>query len=179
MWLGAIACVLAAAALMVGVVALVAAHRGPAPVPEPMEPVAIARDLLLSDADKALFEEIGPLLKEQTDRAKAFVVVPGSAEHRAAISKMKSGTLDWYGRVQQALNSNMEPQRYLMRTVQAYIDGMLLYTENLHDDRGPDPYDDDAYTSAMVSVGGPLGGCYKLGPGGERGSDPLPFHKRC
>ena len=43
------------------------------------------------------------------------------------------------------LNEHANPPRYLTRTVQQYIDGMLLYSENLHDDRGPDPFDKPTY----------------------------------
>ena len=31
---------------------------------------------------------------------------------------------------------------------------MLLYSENLHDDRGPDAFDNDAYNSEVVYLGG-------------------------
>ncbi len=61
--------------------------------------------------------------------------------------------------------SHSEPPRYLTRTLQDYVDGVLLYSENLYNDRGPDPFDNDAYDSAIVYVGGPLAACYKLGVG--------------
>jgi hypothetical protein len=58
-----------------------------------------------------------------------------------------------------------EPQRYLTRTTQSYIDAALLYSGNLRDDRGPDPYDNEAYESAIIYVGGPLAACHELGVG--------------
>ncbi len=61
--------------------------------------------------------------------------------------------------------SMQSPPRYLTRTLQQYIDGMLLYSENLQDDRAPDPYDNTAYDSAIVALGGPLATCYKVGAG--------------
>ena len=42
-------------------------------------------------------------------------------------------------------------------------DGMLLYSENMYTDRGPDPYDKPTYDATVVSYGGPLATCYKLG----------------
>jgi hypothetical protein len=40
---------------------------------------------------------------------------------------------------------------------------MLLYSENLHEDRAPDPYDNKTYEAAIIAVGGPLATCYKVG----------------
>ena len=55
------------------------------------------------------------------------------------------------------------PPRYLTRTLQEYIDGMLLYSENMYNDRGSDPFDNTTYESAIVAYGGPLGTCFKVG----------------
>jgi hypothetical protein len=55
--------------------------------------------------------------------------------------------------------------RFLTRNVQQYIDGMLLYSENLHEDRGADAFDKPTYDAAVVAAGGPLSTCYKLGVG--------------
>lgn len=165
-WLGSIACVLAAVALVVGVVALLTAAQRELPTPRAQDNDPVSAELLIPEVDKALCKEIGPLLKEETDRASDFVTTaPESAERRAAIPKFKRDTVDWYRRAQSALNRHRKPDRYLTRTVQNYIDGALLYSENLHADRGPDPYDNDAYESAIIFVGGPLAACYKLGEG--------------
>ena len=61
------------------------------------------------------------------------------------------------------LNEHADPPRYLTRTLQQYIDGMLLYSENIYADRGPDPFDKRTYDSAVVAYGGPLATCYKVG----------------
>ncbi len=55
------------------------------------------------------------------------------------------------------LNEHAEPPRYLTRTLQQYIDGMLLYSENMYPERGTDPFDNTTYDSAIVAYGGPLG----------------------
>ncbi len=75
----------------------------------------------------------------------------------------KADTLDWAGRIQEVLNAHATPPRYLTRTLQQYIDGMLLYSENMYKVRGPDRFDNDAYNSSVVYYGGPLGACYKVG----------------
>jgi hypothetical protein len=100
--------VLAAAALVVGVTAIVTVKREPAPTPPPEKQLLIADDLLVTDADKALCEEIGPLLKEQTDRGRAFINtgVPESPERRVATRTFKADTVEWYVKIQKALNSH-------------------------------------------------------------------------
>ena len=42
--------------------------------------------------------------------------------------------MDWANRIQRLLNEHAEPPRYLTRTLQRYIDGMLLYSENMYPD---------------------------------------------
>lgn len=45
---------------------------------------------------------------------------------------------------------------YLTHTLQQYIDGVLLYSENLYEVRGLDAFDKVTYDSAVVALGGPL-----------------------
>jgi hypothetical protein len=61
------------------------------------------------------------------------------------------------------INDHSEPPRYLTRTLQSYVDGILLYSENMYAERGPDSFDNDAYISAVVFYGGPLGACWRVG----------------
>jgi hypothetical protein len=156
-------------AVMLGVAALVLSiigvTRSPDLPPPPPAPEAANQQLFVDDADKALCEAIGPLMKE-SDESKQFYQasgLPGSPERAAVIPKFKTDTLDWAGRVQQVLNEHSEPPRYLTRTLQEYIDGMLLYTENIYADRQPDSFDKATWDSAVVAYGGPLGTCQKLG----------------
>lgn len=153
---------LGVAALVLSILAVV---RGPEPAPPPAAPQAEPQELFVDDADKALCEAIGPLMREETDRANAFLATgePDSPERKAAIPKFKTDTLEWANHVQSLLNDHAEPPRYLTRTLQQYIDGMLLYSENMYPDRAPDAYDNDAYDSAAIAYGGPLGTCYKVG----------------
>jgi hypothetical protein len=158
-----------ALAMVLGLVALVLSitgvTRGPEPQPPKETPQAQAEELYVEVADKALCEVIGPLMREETDRANAFLSTgnPESPERKAAIPKFKADTLGWANRIQSALNQHANPPRYLTRTLQQYIDGMLLYSENMYPDKEPDAYDNTTYDSAAVAYGGPLGTCNKVG----------------
>lgn len=160
----ALAVLLGVAALVLSIIATV---RGPESAPPPLTPQAAPQEIFVDDADKALCEVVGPLMREETDRTTAFLNSgePDSPARKAAIPKFQSETLDWAKRIEAILNDHANPPRYLTRTLQQYIDGMLLYTENLHDDREPDPFDNTTYESAVVALGGPLATCYKVGAG--------------
>ena len=126
-----------AVSVLLGVVALVlsilALAASPQPLPEPAVPRAEQERVFVDDADTALCRAIGPLMKEsdQTKRAFTDAGPAGSPERTAATPKFKADTLSWANRIQEVLNDHSDPPRYLTRTVQEYIDGMLLYTENI------------------------------------------------
>ncbi len=81
---------------------------------------------------------------------------PGTPERSAVIPKYnKSDTLDWASRMPQILNSHAAPDRYLTRTLQGYIDGQLLYSENIYPDRSSDTYDGAVWDSAAVDYSAP------------------------
>lgn len=105
------------------------------------------------------------MMREQSDRANAFLDSgePDSDARKAAVPRFKQETLEWSRRIQSALNDHANPPRYLTRTLQQYIDGMLLYSENLYPDRGADAFDKTTYDSSIVALGGPLATCYKVG----------------
>ena len=158
----ALAVLLSAAAL---VVSIVTAVRGPEIPPPPETPQAEPQQLFVDDADKALCEAIGPLMKESNDVTNAFVAKgdANSPERLAAVPQFKTDTFDVTDRLQEVLNGHADPPRYLTRTLQSYIDGMLLYSENMYPDRGADPFDKATYDASVVAYGGPLATCYKLG----------------
>jgi hypothetical protein len=147
------------------VLSIITATRGPEPAPRPETPKAEPQELFDEGSDKTLCQAIGPLMKESDESKQAYQAsgVPGSPERAAAMAKFKTDTLDWASRIQEVLNSHSEPPRYLTRTLQEYIDGMLLYTENIYPDRQPDSFDKVTWDSAVVAYGGPLGTCQKLG----------------
>ncbi|WP_206428707.1 hypothetical protein [Mycolicibacterium stellerae] len=155
-------------AVLLGVAALVLSIIGatrestPPPLPNPR---AEQQELFVEDADKALCAVISPLMREQSDRTRNFQNKGDAAspERLGAIPGYKAETLDWANRIQPLLNQHADPPRYLTRTLQRYIDGMLLYSENMYPERGPDSFDNTTYESAIVDYGGPLGTCYKVG----------------
>ncbi len=161
----ALAVLLGVAALVLSIIGLTRHPESPAPPPP--TPQAAPEELFVDDADKALCEAVGDLMREETDRTTAFFGSgePDSPARKAAIPEFQSKTLDWADRAQAVLNDHANPPRYLTRTLGQYIDGMLLYTENLHEDRAPDPFDNTTYESAVVALGGPLATCYKVGAG--------------
>jgi len=156
------AVVLAVAALVLSIITAVRDTSTPIalPVPHPEE-----EQLFVEGADKSLCEVIAPLMREQSDRTRNFQNTgdPASPERLSAIPNYKSETLRWAERIQPLLNEHAQPPRYLTRTLQRYIDGMLLYSENMYPERGPDSFDNATYESAIVDYGGPLGTCYKVG----------------
>src|SRR5689334_7714614 len=107
-WLGSIACVLATAALVVGVIALVTGRSEPLPAPKPNVPVAQPQEIFVDDADRALCKAVGPLLREETDRTTSFVNSgdPDSAARKTAIPTFKTETLQSANRLQPLLNAN-------------------------------------------------------------------------
>jgi hypothetical protein len=164
--IGLLASGLAFAALL-GIAALILSIIGLTRSPEspPLATPKVApQELFVDDADKPLCEAIGPLMREESDRTNAFLNKGGDTPERLeAIPQYKSATADWADRIQPVLNQHADPPRYLTRTLQQYIDAVLLYSENLYADRGPDPFDKSTYDSAVVALGGPLATCYKVG----------------
>jgi hypothetical protein len=155
--------------VLLGVAALVLsitnAVRDPQLPPPPPTPQKAQQELFVDDADKALCEAIAPLMKESDEKNRVLTSAgpAGSPERSAVIPEFKKHTLDWASRMQKLLDEHAEPPRYLTRTLQAYVDGSLLYSENIYPDRPPDSYDGAVWDSAAVAYGGPLTTCYKLG----------------
>jgi len=156
------AVVLGIASLAVSIVTAIKAFE-----PHPRQPPskAVAEMVFVDEADRALCRAIGPLMRESDETKRSFTDSgpAGSPERAAAIPKFKTDTVDWANRIQQVLNDHASPPRYLTRTLQDYIDGMLLYSENIYQDRQPDVFDKATWDSAIVAYGGPLGTCQKLG----------------
>jgi hypothetical protein len=158
-----------ALAVLLGVAAvttsIVTAVKGSEPSPPAPISQAEPQKLFVDDADKPLCEAIGPLMKESNDLTNGFIGKgdPSSPERRAAIPQFKSDTVELTDRMQKIINDHAEPPRYLTRTLQNYVDGMLLYSENMYPDRGADPFDKATYDATVVAYGGPLATCYKLG----------------
>ena len=155
-------------ALLLGIAALVVAIVAAVPrsEPAPASPVqAEPQQLFVDDADRALCQAIAPLMRESTDAKNAFIRSgpPGSPERDAAISTFKSDTEDWSHRAQELINGHANPPRYLIRTLQRYVDDMLLYVENIYPGQPPDEFDQPTWQLGIVDYGGPLSVCARLG----------------
>lgn len=93
----------------------------------------MVEELFVDEADRPLCEAIGSLMREESDRTNAFLDKGAdSPERSAAIPKYKAQSAKWAERIPTLLNQHADPPRYLTRTLQQYIDGVLLYSENLY-----------------------------------------------
>ncbi|WP_253849126.1 hypothetical protein [Mycobacterium asiaticum] len=142
------------------VLSLIALFDEPAPPPGPPKPPSVA------DADKALCQAIGPLMKENDDRSNAFLATgeAGSPERDAALPKFVTDTQDWARRTQQALDAHASPPRLSTRALQRYIDDMQLFVASVRPGPGTQ-YDEAAWTDSIVAYGGTLATCQQLGIG--------------
>lgn len=102
-------------------------------------------------------------MKENEDRGGEFTALEaGSSEQGAAIPGYRSFVEDWARRIQDVLNSHSEPQRYLTRTLQRFIDDKLLYVEMVQPGK-VDKFDAPTWQQAAIDYGGPLGVCRGVG----------------
>ncbi len=97
----ALAVLLGVAALVLSIIGLT---RGPEPPPPPTPPQAAPQELFVDDADKALCEAIGPLMREESDENERVLAnwATDSPERLAAIPKFKAAHVDWANRIQNA-----------------------------------------------------------------------------
>jgi hypothetical protein len=160
--LGAIALVLAGAALVVSLVrkpeAQSPAQQTPTPAATELAPL---QQIFVGDADRALCEAIAPLMTESNNQAKTFsALASGSPEQIAALPTYRKFTEDWAGRIQSILNTHSDPPRFMTRTLQRFIDDTLLYAEL------PAVDDETAANTWRLSLSdyaGPRATCYNLG----------------
>jgi hypothetical protein len=154
----ALALVIAVAALVIAVIALV---RKPGPTEPSANP---ANPAVSTAADKALCQTVSPLMKENDDRANAFLATgdPGSPERDAALPKFISDTQDWALRAQQSLDAHAYPPRFMTRSLQRYIDDMKLFAVSVRPGPGT-KYDEAAWTDSIVAYGGTVSTCQALG----------------
>lgn len=157
--------VVSIAALVVSIIAIADTAQEPsAPPPRPEASKPAAPILFDDDADRALCEALPDLMRESTSRRNAFIATPvDSPERKAAIPRFKTESEDWANRMQQVLAANAEPDRYLTRTLQRYVDDVLLYSQNTYPERPYDRFHDDMWNLAIVDYGGALGRCQQLG----------------
>jgi len=158
-----VAVVLSAAALVVGVVALTRQPEPSATATPTTAPVTSpAGDT--SAADKALCQEVAPLLREVVNIGRRFVAlgVSGTSPRDDAIPAFRTEMEDWVKRIQPILDKNAYPPRFLTRTLQMEVDFKHLYAANIRP--GPElEADAQAWNIAAISYGGPWEVCHSLG----------------
>jgi hypothetical protein len=159
------AILLATAALVVSIVAINRPTSGPSANRTP--PAALPTTAGGGDtttADRALCNAIAPLMKRSTDQRNALVDSgpPGSAAQDAALPKFVADTKDWASDAEGVLAKYSDPPRHLSRTLQRYVDDMLLFVESVRPGPGT-KYDEAAWTDSTVVMGGPMRVCYDLG----------------
>ena len=166
--LAVVAAVCSVAALVLGVLALskVSQISAAAPVAPATTGMTAAAPHLFDDAaDRSLCQVLPDLMRERNSADAAYQALPvGSAERSAAIPAYKSGVQDWAGRMEAVLAAHAQPDRYLTRTLQRYLDDTLLYAQNIYPNKS-DPFDKVTWDTGAVDYGGALGRCNQLGIG--------------
>ena len=158
-----VAVVLSAAALVVGIVALVR-QPGPSLTATPTSAPVTTSAGDTSAADKALCEKVGPRLKEIADIGRNFVALgrTGTPERDAGIAKYRAAVQNWTNGIQPILDANANPSRYLTRTLQSFVDLNQLYADNIRPG-DEQPSDSEAWNAGTTAYGGPLTVCQRLG----------------
>ena len=154
-----VAVLLAAAALAV---ALVNGNGKASPAPGPTQSANPGpSEVLVDDADRSLCLAIAPLMIESQDTRKTFQAVgpQNSPERKFSIPKFERDTNDWARRIQQVLNDNAEPPRYLTRVLQRYIDDMTIYVVTLSPVRDSSSYETPIYDLTIMDFSGIMGRC--------------------
>lgn len=164
--LAVVAAVCSVAAMVLGGLALSKVSQvqsSPPAAPATVAAPVAAPQLFDDPADRALCQAIPDLMRERDKADNAFQALPaGSGERSAAIPGYKAGVQDWAGRMEAVLASHAQPDRYLTRTLQRYIDDTLLYAQNIYPNKS-DRFDKPTWDAGAVDYGGALGRCNQLG----------------
>lgn len=160
-----VALVTSMVALVVGLVAMKTATTQSTAASTTTVTAPAATPVLFDDtADRALCQALPDLMRESNNRNNAFIrTPPESAERKAAIPAFKTASEDWARRTETVLAAHASPDRYLTRTLQRYIDDILLYAQNVYPDRASDQFDKPTWDLGIVDYGGALGRCEQLG----------------
>jgi hypothetical protein len=159
-----LAILLAAAALVIGVVLLVQpAPAAPVASPAPATSSATAIGDT-TDADRALCTAIAPLMGESDGLTKGWIDLgeAGTPARDAATPKFITDTQDWIRRVQPVLDQNPNADPYFQRSLQRFVDDQHLMVVDLE----PGPltvYARALYADGTGAYNGPLHVCDGLG----------------
>ena len=159
----ALAVVLSAAALIVGVIALVRQPDTAVTATPSSSPIATPGENT-SAADKALCERVGPLLREIVDTGREFVALgqSGTQARDDGITSFRRHVAEWATRIEPIIDENSNASRYLSRTLHGFVDLNRLYSANLR----PGPattLDTQTWDLGTIAYGGPWEVCHALG----------------
>lgn len=157
--LATLAVLLGAAALVVSLVREPAAPASSPPTTTTA--TAPAQQVFVEEADRSLCEAIAPLMKENDEKTREFSQFKaGSPEQSDALPGYRNFTEAWAARIQSVLHEQSDPPRYLTRTLQRFIDDMLLYVNS---DSVSDEVGVNTWKLSLSDYGGPASVCRKLG----------------
>jgi|688.fasta_scaffold322800_2 hypothetical protein len=117
-----------------------------------------------SAADKALCEEVAPILAEGDRISNAYTDLgnAGSPARDAATPKFVNDTDEWVQRAQATLEVHTDASGFLQRSLQRFLDESTLLAVGLRP--GPLPkYVETTWENMMSSYNGPITTCRKLG----------------
>ena len=159
------AIVLAAAALVVGIIALVRpAPSAPPPAAAPAS--SSAHPAGTTEANRAFCTDIAPLMTESNKTAQAFSHVgKDSPDWKAAAEKYIPATKEWVGRMQPVIDSHGDADPYLLRSMQRFVDDQRDLVADLEAGSGAAwlPYDQTNWNDGLSALSGPAGVCWDLG----------------
>ncbi|MFA4085351.1 hypothetical protein ONA92_27020 [Mycobacteroides salmoniphilum] len=160
-----VALVTSMVALVIGLVAMKTAMTQTTAASTTTVTAPAATPVLFDDtADRALCQALPDLMRERDKSDNAYHALPtNSPERVAAMPSYKSGVEDWARRTEAVLAEHASPATYLTRTLQRYIDDVLLYSQNIYPEKPADRFDTPTWTTSVVSYGGALGRCQQLG----------------
>jgi hypothetical protein len=149
------------------VISLIAAHRNSSTLAAQPPSQPTNQPAATADSDKALCEAIAPLIKEGSERGKAFVNLghTGTPERDAGIPSYVADTTDWVKRAQAVLDEHFNPASppgFLMRSLQRYVDDKHAYVISIRPGPATDA-DNAAWNDSLVALSGPFDVCDGLG----------------
>jgi hypothetical protein len=161
---GSIACVLAAAALVVGIIGLKdggdeLGRDGSMPSQSQSPTV----EVFVDGKDRELCQAMSPLMSESNNSSNALhALAQNTPERKAAIPKYVSDTYAWARRAQDVLNRHLDPPRFLTQNFQAFIYHNVLFAEGLAPDRDSSAYENEIYEYSIKDLAGLIGRCSDL-----------------
>jgi hypothetical protein len=156
------ALVVAAAALAVGIAALVR----PTPAPPPAAPAASssAHPAATTEANRAFCTAIAPLMAESDKSAKAYSRLgkPNSPEWKPGAQVFITDTKAWLPRMQSIIDTHGDASPFVLRSMQRFADDLQYLIEDL--ESGPwEEYDHTIWDDSLSAGSGPANVCFDLG----------------